>query len=250
MKLSIIIPTLNESQYLPATIHSIREQAVLREHHEVIVVDCGSTDGTVNIALQLGVIPIQMEYTLTGRAFALNKGAEVATGNVFLFLDADTLPPVGYDEAIQSALEDPGIVGGAFEFALDGRGFGLRLVELINRLRYRISQRYYGDQGIFVRANVFRMYGGYPPRRILEAAYFCTSLKRIGKLTLIKKPMKTSPRRFLEGGVYSVLAKDIKIWCLDLMGKPVDRYADSYWGENLRGKGKNQTLNSHTVKHG
>ena len=250
MKLSIIIPTLNESQYLPATILSIREQAVLKEPHEIIVVDCSSTDNTANLALQLGVHLVRIEYNVTGRAFALNKGAEAATGDIFLFVDADTLPPKGYDEAIKTALEDSKVVGGAFEFALDGEGFGLRLVELINRLRYRISQLYYGDQGIFVRANIFRMIGGCPPRRILEAAHFCASLKQVGKLILIDKPMKTSPRRFLESGVYTVLAKDIKIWWLDLMGKPVDQYADTYWEENLRDKKKDQSPGSHIIKRG
>jgi len=241
VKLSVIIPTLNESGYLPVTIQSVRERAVLGEPPEVIVVDCGSTDDTADLALGLGVKLIKEEPGTPGRAFALNMGAEHATGDVFLFLDADTIPPRAYDIAIQTALEEPKTVGGAFEFALDGRGFGLRLVELINRLRYRIWRRYYGDQGIFVRADVFRKLGGYPPRRILEASDFCAAMEGVGRSVLIPMVMKTSPRRFIEGSVYRVLASDIKIWLLDLMGKPVDHYADTYWKENeSRGqKGKN-----------
>ncbi len=234
MKLSIIIPTLNESLYLSDTVLAICEHAVLCEPHEIVVVDCGSTDGTADIAQELGVRLIQdeCEGSMAGRAFALNKGAEYASGDVLLFLDADTVLPPGYDVAIHTALKDPETVGGAFEFALDGRGFGLRVVELINRVRYRLSQRYYGDQGIFVRASVFRKLGGYPERRILEAAYLCDLLLRLGNLVLIRDPVKTSPRRFLEGGVYRVLVNDIKIWWLDLIGRSVDQYVNDYWREN------------------
>jgi hypothetical protein len=68
--------------------------------------------------------------------------------------------------------------------------------------------------------------------RILESAHFCKTLSRLGKLILVKRKVKTSPRRFVRGGVYSVLAEDVKIWFLDLLGISVDKYADRYWDEN------------------
>jgi rSAM/selenodomain-associated transferase 2 len=238
MKLSVIIPTLNESEYLRATVLSAREKSVLGKRHEIIVVDSGSTDGTIAIAQELGVSLISFKPKMLSRAHALNKGASYATGDVFLFLDADTIPPMGYDKAIQTALEAPDIVGGAFEFALDGGAFGLRIVELVNRIRYRISGLYYGDQGIFVRAGIFRMLGGYPPRRILESSHFCKAMKREGKLALIGDTMKTSPRRFLKGGIYRVLANDIKLWWLDLLGVNLEEHADNYWQENIH-RGRN-----------
>jgi len=123
MKLSVIIPTLNESEYLGKTVLSVREKSVLGEPHEIIVADSGSTDGTIAIAKELGVSLICLETKALGRAHALNKGASYATGDVFLFLDADTVPPSGYDRTIQNALKNPDIVGGAFEFALDGDEF-------------------------------------------------------------------------------------------------------------------------------
>ena len=233
MKLSIIIPTLNESQYLARTIDSVREHAILGEPYEIIVVDSGSNDGTTDIVRKLKVILVKEDSILTGRATILNRGASLAKGDVFLFLDADTTPPIGYDEEIRHTIFDMGAIGGAFEFALEGKGFGLRLVEIINRIRYRISHNYYGDQGIFVRTEVFRKIGGYPKKRILEASEFCNSLKSFGRLRLIRKAMKTSPRRFLKGGVYRVLLNDIKLWFLNLIGQHVDCYADDYWGENI-----------------
>jgi rSAM/selenodomain-associated transferase 2 len=233
MHLSVIIPALNEYQYISDTLQKVRENAVFGEPHEIIVVDCGSTDGTTEIVKRLGVNLIEIRPEMAGRSQALNTGAKIATGDVYLFLDADTILPEGYDREIKTTIESRNIVGGAFEFALDGGGFSLRVVELVNRVRYRISHRFYGDQGIFVRATVFSRVGGYPKKGILEASDFCSSLKKVGKLALIRKRIKTSPRRFVEGGVYRVLASDIKIWCFDLMGKPVDEFATIYWKKNM-----------------
>ena len=232
MNLTIIIPTLNEAAYLSVTIEQIRQNAGLGKPYEIIVVDSGSTDETCDIALKLGVKLVKSKSIFSGRAYVLNEAVEFASGDVLLFLDADTLVPQGYDESIENALTNPNVVGGAFEFSLEGPQFGLRVVELINRIRYRIRQRYYGDQGIFVRSHVFRIVGGYPEIGILEAAHFCKKLRKEGELKLIKKRIYTSPRRFLDGGVYKVLGRDIKIWFLDLIGLRVDKYADAYWKEN------------------
>lgn len=239
MNLSIIIPTLNEVAYLPVTIEKIKRNATLGEPYEIIVADSSSTDGTCEIALKLGVKLVRSNNASPGRAYVLNEAAQSATGDVFLFLDADTLVPQGYDESIERALTNPNVVGGAFEFSLDGQEFGLRIVEFINRIRYRVRQRYYGDQGIFVRSHVFKKVGGYPEIGLLEAAHFCKKLKKEGDLKLIKEGIYTSPRRFLDGGIYKVLAGDIKIWFLDLIGVRVEKYADTYWRDNkLRTKNR------------
>jgi rSAM/selenodomain-associated transferase 2 len=233
MRLSIIIPTLNEARHLAATVAAARCRAVLGPH-EIIVADCGSADGTADVALRLGTHLVRAPPAPSSRAAALNRGAADATGDVLLSLDADTLVPRGYDRAIRQALRDPLAVGGAFEFALDGPQLGLRLVELINRIRYRIWPLYYGDQGIFVRAAVFRRVGGYPEQRLLEASDFCKRIRRQGKLVLLRKYMKTSPRRFVEGGIYRVLAQDVRIWWLDLIGRPTEHYGLAYQENNRR----------------
>jgi len=120
MRLSIIIPTLNEAGYLPAAVAQAQLQAVLGPPHEIIVADCGSEDGTADLAVHLGTFLVQGQPAPSSRAAALNQGAAKATGDVLLFLDADTLVPRGYDRAIWQALRDPHVIGGAFEFALDG----------------------------------------------------------------------------------------------------------------------------------
>jgi glycosyltransferase involved in cell wall biosynthesis len=201
---------------------------------EIIVADCGSADGSAELAARLGVSVVKESPRLESRAAALNAGAARATGNVLLFLDADTQAPRGYDRAIERALRDPHVVGGAFEFALDGAEVGLRIVELINRIRYRIWPYFYGDQGIFVRAEVFHRLGGYPCRRIMEASDLCRILNRKGRLVLIHKPVKTSARRFVDGGMYRVLAHDVRIWLLDLMRLSTEGYGSAYQQDNRR----------------
>ena len=202
--------------------------------HEIIVADCGSVDGTANLAARLGVRVVQDDPRPDSRAAALNAGAARATGDVLLFLDADSTVPRGYDRAIGRALRDAGVVGGAFEFALDPWAFGVRLVEIVNRIRYRLWPLYYGDQGIFVRAGVFRRVKGYPPRRILEASDFCRVLRREGRLVLLRHRLMTSSRRFLEGGVFRVLGQDVRIWWLDLVGRPTEPLAVAYQENNRR----------------
>jgi rSAM/selenodomain-associated transferase 2 len=232
MRLSIIIPTLNEARYLPTAIAQARRRAVLAPPHEIIVADCGSVDGTAESAVRLGTQLVREQPALTSRAAALNRGAAEAGGDVFLFLDADTLVPPGYDRSIQQVLAQPSVVGGAFEFALDRPQWGLRLVELLNRLRYRIWPLYYGDQGLFVRASVFRRVGGYREQRLLETSEFCKRLHQQGKLVLLHKYMKTSARRFVEGGIYHVLAHDAWIWWLDLLGLPTEPLGQAYQEDN------------------
>jgi rSAM/selenodomain-associated transferase 2 len=232
MRLSIIIPTLNEARHLAAAVTAVRHRAEPGGPHEILVADCGSVDGTENVAARLNVCAVTSDPPPDTRAAALNLGAAAATGEVFLFLDADSLVPRGYERAIRAALRDSQVVGGAFEFALDGRGLGLRCTEFLNRIRYRLWSRFYGDQGIFVRAETFRRIGGYPARRILEASDFSRALARRGRLALIHRPMVTSARRFVEGGVWHVLAHDVWIWWLDLLGRPTERFARAYQANN------------------
>jgi GT2 family glycosyltransferase len=234
VKLSIVIPTLNEAGYLPAAVAAVRRRAALGPPHEIIVADCGSADGTAEVAEGLGVRVVREAPPPDSRAAALNGGAAAASGDVLMFLDADTLVPRAFDRSIRGALRDPQVVGGAFENALDGPGWGLRMIEVVNRVRYRIWPHYYGDQGIFVRAALFRRVGGYPRRRILEAPDLCRTLARHGRLALIHKPMLTSPRRLLEGGLVRVMALYVHIWWLDLVGLPIEGFGTAYQENNRR----------------
>lgn len=231
MSLSVIIPTLNEARYLSAAVASVRRRTA-GPQPEILVADCGSVDGTAAVAERLGTRVVRGTPAPDSRAAALNLGAAASRGDMLLFLDADTLVPRGYDRAIARALRDPGVLGGAFEFELEGPQLGLRLVEIINRVRYRLWPRYYGDQGIFVRRDAFQRVGGYPRRRIFEASDFCRALARHGRLVLLPQRMRTSARRFIEGGIYRVLAHDVRLWWLDLLGRQTEPFGAAYQQNN------------------
>jgi glycosyltransferase involved in cell wall biosynthesis len=235
IKLSIIIPTLNEADYICRTLNSINSNKFYVYNPEIIVVDSDSTDNTTDIARPLVDKLIRLKPSSSGKWQALNKGAESSSGEILLFLDADTVVPKDYDKEIENVFINRNIVGGAFEFALDGREFGLRVVELINRGRYRVRHSFYGDQGVFVRSDIFFKSGMFPKKRLFETSELCRKLRKFGKLQLIKKPVLTSPRRFIEGGIYRVLLNDTKLWILNKFKTYSDKKsADSYWEENVK----------------
>ena len=162
---------------------------------------------------------------------SLNVGAGLAEGSFLFFLDADCLVPKGYDELIKKALNMDDVVGGAFEFQIEQGGFMLFWAQWFNRTRYRITQNYFGDQGVFCRKETYARIGGYPDQPIMEAAFFCRNLRKIGKLKLINSPVISSVRRF-EKGVFSVLLKDALIWVQFLIGMDIKKHAKGYWKEN------------------
>ncbi|EMR04463.1 glycosyltransferase [Cesiribacter andamanensis] len=232
MKLSIIIPTCNERAFLHKTINAALNHASGNHSVEILVIDCGSTDGTTENIRQKSVVVVT-NPSLAGKKWAsLRLGARLAQGDVFLFLDADTLLPPDYDDAIDAALTDKAVVGGAFEFDFAEQSPALSLVVFINRIRYRIRNRFYGDQGIFVRRQAYFKSGGWPERQLMEAAYLCDALRKQGKLKLLNTSVRTSARRFLKGGVFRVLLHDMQIWFRDLLGLDVQQYGKRYWAYN------------------
>lgn len=240
MKLSIIIPTCNERDYLLQTIDTLYQHASGKHRLEILVIDCGSTDGTTSSISDKSVVVVT-NPRLAGKKWAsLRLGARLAQGDVFLFLDADTILPMHFDLKIEKALLSKKVVGGAFEFGFSEKSLSLSLVVLINRIRYRFRKRFYGDQGIFVRQSAYEKSGGWPQRHILEAAYFCKSLQEYGRLKIIRSAVKTSARRFIEGGVLKVLLHDMRIWFRDLLGLDVEKYAAKYWAYNQNSQASNK----------
>jgi hypothetical protein len=163
----------------------------------------------------------------------MNVGAAAAGGAVLWFLHADTAPAAGHVAALRRALSNPRVVGGAFEFGFRERSFGLRIVEWVNRARYRTRKRFYGDQGIFVRRSAFEAVGGFPEAGLMEDARLCRDLRRLGRLRIVRPVLRTSARRFLDGGVWRVFWLDIRIWWTDFVGGDVQRWAARYRAANL-----------------
>jgi rSAM/selenodomain-associated transferase 2 len=189
--ISIIIPTLNEVGRLPVLLEVLRGEDV---DHEIIVVDGGSHDRTADVARDMGVNVVRTD---PGRGIQLRRGAQVATGDILLFLHADSrFPKGGLDRITECLSAAPRIVGGNFRLLFDGGdGFSRWLDGFYAWLRRHGF--YYGDSGIFVRRDVYRQIGGVRPIPLMEDYDFVRRLENLGPTCCIDDPpLVTSSRRF------------------------------------------------------
>ncbi len=228
MRIAVVSPTLNESDNLPATVTRLRSALAHagRRHADapIVVADCRSSDGTPEIARALRCVVIEGP-TLTCRAAAMNAGAAWAGDrvDVLWFIHADTHVGPRCCRELLRALRRPGVVGGTFDFAWRAAGCGrldqrlvMEALRLGNRLRYRMTHNFYGDQTLFVRRDAFKAVGGYPDRLLLEDIAICRALKKRGRLVIARSIVETSPRRFIDNGV-------LRQWLFDMLLLACDR---------------------------
>ena len=221
---SIIVPALNEAAGVgPA----LKQFASLRASGEVevILVDGGSRDGTVNIARQLVDQFVQAE---PGRARQMNAGAALARGKFLLFLHADTLLPGNWlDEVALARLQ--GRVWGRFDVRLSGGAWQLRLVETLMNLRSRWSGIATGDQAIFVSGSVFRETGGFPEKPLMEDLDLSARLLRQGRPYCSRQKVLTSSRRWEEEGILRTILLMWRLRFLYWLGVPAEKLVRSYY---------------------
>lgn len=199
-KISIILPVLNEAATIEETLRRLRDISDI----EAIVVDGGSRDETVAIAKRCGKrfgLSCKVISAAAGRARQMNAGAVVATGDILLFLHADTHLPPKFDTLVRQALQHPDTIAGAFELRIDANLRGLRLIETMVNLRSRVFSMPYGDQAIFLKASTFHALGGFPDLPIMEDFELIIRLKRQGRIAILPAPVFTSGRRWQKLGV-------------------------------------------------
>ncbi|HID31331.1 MAG TPA: glycosyltransferase [Desulfobacterales bacterium] len=188
MRLSIITPALNEAEILEQALESVKDQSV-----EIIVVDGGSKDASVEIALRhtphVFIAP-------RGRGLQQHTGALQAQGNVLLFLHADTVLPPAYGYLIDQALENPSVVFGAFYLSFYPSSPALDLIAFMANLRSRFLRLPYGDQALFVRRTAYFQVGGFHDLPIMEDVDIVRRLNRAGAFKLTRGYVKTSARRW------------------------------------------------------
>ncbi|HEY6541711.1 MAG TPA: TIGR04283 family arsenosugar biosynthesis glycosyltransferase [Ktedonobacteraceae bacterium] len=196
MRFSIIIPVLNEEAVLEQQLCQLAR--VCAPHDcELLIVDGGSEDSTVAIAQRFG----QVISSPRGRATQMNRGAAEATGDILLFLHADSVLPDNAFIAIERACAAPDVVGGAFRICFNCSQLAYRLVAYTTNLRSRWRGIFTGDQAYFVRAESFRTIGGFPDIALMEDIEIVTRLRTIGRLALLPCYVTTSARRHEKNGL-------------------------------------------------
>lgn len=227
--ISVVIPTLNEAAHLPPLLDALAREET---SHEVIVIDGGSADSTVEIAKARGVRVVQ---ALPGRGRQLHEGARHATGDVLLFLHADTVFPAGGLAAIAVALaEEPRAPGGNFRLLFDGGdGFSRWLEGFYAWIRARGI--YYGDSGIFIRRQVYDRLGAVRPIALMEDYDLVRRLENAGEtLCIAEPPLITSSRRFQGRHPAAIVLGWLWIHGLFLLGVGPDRLARIYDSKRRR----------------
>lgn len=202
MRLSIIIPVLNEEKRLPDLLGHL---APLRDS-EVIVVDGGSEDGSRQAALRAGA---QVIFSERGRARQMNAGAAVAQGDILLFLHADTLLPSSADRLIENAIRRSGrnseSAWGRFDVRIAGCSFMLPVVASLMNWRSRLTGIATGDQAMFVARHVFESVGGFPDQPLMEDVELSKRLLALSRPICLRDRVITSGRRWEAHGVWRTI---------------------------------------------
>ena len=222
-RISVVISTLNEEEHLEATLKSVTGEP----DTEVIVADGGSTDGTAELALARGA---RLLTTTARRARQMNAGAAAASAPVLLFLHGDTRLPPGFAGHALELLAGRGTAAGAFRLAVAGPSWGLRLIEGLANIRSRLFHLPYGDQGLFVTADLFRRVGGFPELPIMDDVVFVRRLKRRGRIAIAPCSTLTSDRRWRRLGILRTTLVNQVVLAAFFLGVDPARLAGWYRG--------------------
>ena len=206
--LSIVVPTLNESAGIVE--HLAALEPLRARGAEIIVADGGSDDGTPSLAHALADRVLDCRR---GRAVQMNAGATASSGEVLLFLHADTFLPPQADALILEALSHPQCVWGRFDVVISGRSRWLRVIAASMNARSRITGIATGDHAIFCTREAFRSAGGFPAQALMEDIELSSRLRRLGRPACIRSPVRTSGRRWEHDGVLHTV---LLMWYLRL----------------------------------
>lgn len=223
LRLSVIVPVLNEAANIEAVLHAL--SAMRAEGAEVIVVDGGSADRTTDLAAPWCDRVIEADR---GRASQMNAGAKVASGDIFLFLHADTFLPPHAPELIRDAIDTRKHAWGRFDVEIEGKATTLRLVACLMNLRSRLTGIATGDQALFVRREAFFAIGGFPQQALMEDIEISRQLRRHGAPACLSARVCTSGRRWEQRGIWRTVFLMWRLRLLYWLGVAPEKLARAY----------------------
>ncbi len=221
MRMSVIIPALNEEANIAATLANARAQ----RPHEIIVIDGGSSDRTVAMAMPLA------DQVLVGersRAAQMNLGADQATGDALLFLHADCLLQLGAIQEAARLLRKPRVAAACFQMRVPLANPLYRCIEASASIRAGLLGIIYGDQGLFVRREIFERAGEFPKLKLMEDVYLSLRLRKLGRIVVANKRIVVSPRRWQKSGLIRQTLRNWALTALAAAGVHPDRLAANY----------------------
>jgi len=230
LKLSIIIPSLNEAENIVATLEPL--QCLRKRGHEIILCDGGSTDNTTELSKTL------VDHCVSsrpGRATQMNSGANKAVGDVLCFLHADTRAPENIDQLISSALNNSHKFWGRFNVRLSGSHWYFRIIESMMNFRSCLSGISTGDQGIFVCRNIFFKMSGFNDIPLMEDIEISKRLRKITRpLCINKATLLTSSRRWEQNGIFKTVFLMWKLRLQYFIGIPPSKLVKLYYTDEQR----------------
>jgi rSAM/selenodomain-associated transferase 2 len=212
VKLSVVVPMLNEEHAISTALHALRVGA---PSAEIICVDGGSTDTTIAVARLLCDSLISASR---GRAHQMNAGTAISHGDVLAFVHADTIVPRDFARQIEAALGDTSVVGGRFDIKLADPALAYRLLGWLISTRSRLMRSATGDQAIFVRREIFEQLGGFADIELCEDIDFVRRMRPTGHIACIRASVTTSARRWQQRGLFRTILRMWTIKSLFLLG--------------------------------
>jgi rSAM/selenodomain-associated transferase 2 len=239
LRISVVIPSWRDGENLRALLPQLKAQSSV---HETIVVDASGDGIAEAITLDAGATCIPCPRPNRGEQ--MNLGAAASTGDVILFHHCDTRLEDAHLAAIQSALDDPEIIGGAFHRKFDDRHPRLRPLESVTRFLARHGGTLYGDQSIFVRREVFERLGGFAGIPLMEDVEFSRRLRAAGKVAVLDPPVASSARRHLRKGAWRTTIQNGLFIVLYNLGVSPHRLHRWYYGNAANAEAPAATMTS------
>ena len=222
--ISVVLPVRNEAGLIREQLQ--RLQCYRAKGHEVIVIDGGSVDATVE---QTEGLVDRCEVSIAGRSNQMNQGASQSKGDILLFLHADTELPTNADECICNALTAQGSRWGWFNVKLSKPQLAFRVVASMMNWRARLTSVSTGDQALFVERELFQEVGGFPPLALMEDIAISKVLRRRGSPARPVGLVTTSSRRWEDNGLISTILLMWRLRFLYFIGVKPQRLRDMYY---------------------